>query len=38
MSFISINKIFEGRLFRIPDYQRGYAWRSDKEVVAIQEY
>lgn len=22
----SINDIFENRLYRIPDYQRGYAW------------
>ena len=22
----SIENIFSGRLFRIPDYQRGYAW------------
>ena len=21
-----INDIFHGRIFRIPDYQRGYAW------------
>ena len=35
MEFKSINNIFENRLFRIPDYQRGYAWRSDKEVVAF---
>jgi len=24
---LSINKIFTDRIFRIPDYQRGYAWR-----------
>lgn len=37
MDFISLNQVFENRLFRIPDYQRGYAWRSDgdKEVVAF---
>ena len=37
MELLSLNKIFENRLFRIPDYQRGYAWRSDadKEVVAF---
>lgn len=35
MDLKSINNIFENRLFRIPDYQRGYAWRSDKEVVTF---
>ena len=37
MNFKSISDIFERRIFRIPDYQRGYAWRSDadKEVVAF---
>jgi hypothetical protein len=23
---LTVEKLFEGRLFRIPDYQRGYAW------------
>lgn len=37
MDFKTVNDIFINRLFRIPDYQRGYAWRSDddKEVVAF---
>lgn len=37
MDLKTLNDIFESRLFRIPDYQRGYAWRSDadKEVVAF---
>lgn len=35
MNLISINTVFENKLFRIPDYQRGYAWREDKEVVAF---
>lgn len=35
MNFKSLNDIFENKLFRIPDYQRGYAWRADKEVVAF---
>lgn len=35
MDLKSINEIFgNNRLFRIPDYQRGYAWRSE-EVVAF---
>ena len=33
MEFKSLNQIFENRIFRIPDYQRGYAWRSDVEVL-----
>ncbi len=37
MDFVSLDQIFNNRVFRIPDYQRGYAWRSeeDKEVVAF---
>jgi uncharacterized protein with ParB-like and HNH nuclease domain len=23
---LSIQQLFEGRVFRVPDYQRGYAW------------
>lgn len=28
----SIAQLFEHRLFRIPDYQRGYAWRKDQLI------
>lgn len=28
----SLGKLFNERLFRIPDYQRGYAWRQDQLV------
>lgn len=28
----SISEIFSNRSFRIPDYQRGYAWRKDKQL------
>ncbi|MBA6125309.1 DUF262 domain-containing protein [Pseudomonas fulva] len=24
---LSVAKLFEGRLFRIPDYQRAYSWQ-----------
>ncbi len=24
---ISLSTLFQNRLFRIPDYQRGYAWK-----------
>lgn len=33
MKFVTLEQIFSNRLFRIPDYQRGYAWRSDVEIV-----
>ncbi len=33
----SLNEIFEKRFFRIPDYQRGYAWRADKEIKEFWE-
>ena len=29
---LSMSKLFSDRLFRIPDYQRGYAW-TDKEIA-----
>ena len=25
---ISLSKLFDKRIFRIPDYQRGYAWEN----------
>ncbi|MBL8892357.1 MAG: DUF262 domain-containing protein [Planctomycetaceae bacterium] len=28
---LTLSKIFSERLFRIPDYQRGYAW-TDKQL------
>jgi uncharacterized protein with ParB-like and HNH nuclease domain len=28
---LTLSKIFTERLFRIPDYQRGYAW-TDKQL------
>lgn len=35
MELLSVNQVFENKVFRIPDYQRGYAWRADKEVLAF---
>lgn len=35
MDFLSLSEVFSNRLFRVPDYQRGYAWRKDKEVLAF---
>lgn len=28
----SLNEIFQYKLFRIPDYQRGYAWKESQLV------
>ena len=25
-NIVSLNNLFFGRLFRVPDYQRGYSW------------
>lgn len=33
MNFVTLEKIFSNRLFRIPDYQRGYAWRSGVKAI-----
>ena len=27
---VSLNELFHNRIFRIPDYQRGYAWKEDQ--------
>lgn len=29
---ISLSTLFQNRLFRIPDYQRGYAWKKEQLV------
>ncbi len=40
---LSLNKIFKEKIFRIPDYQRGYAWKSEQlrdfweDVINIQD-
>src|SRR5690554_3767814 len=33
-NLVTIGELFEGRLFRIPDYQRGFSW-SEKELDAL---
>lgn len=35
MNFVSLSQVYSNKVFRIPDYQRGYAWRKDKEVLAF---
>jgi len=31
----SISEIFSNRSFRIPDYQRGYAWKKEKQLIDL---
>ena len=33
MNLKSLNDIFENRILRIPDYQRGFAWRQQHEIL-----
>ena len=33
-SLESLNSIFQKRIFKIPDYQRGYAWQK-KQLIEI---
>lgn len=28
VSFVNIRKLLQDRLFKVPDYQRGYAWET----------
>ncbi len=35
-NLISLSKLFSERIFRIPDYQRGYSW-TEKEIEAFWE-
>ena len=32
-----LSKVFSDTYFRIPDYQRGYAWRDDKQLSELWE-
>src|ERR1035437_5800097 len=34
----SLDSLFEKKIFRIPDYQRGYAWVQDKHNKQLQEF
>jgi uncharacterized protein with ParB-like and HNH nuclease domain len=34
LSSINLNELFSTRVFRIPDYQRGYAWK-DKQLIEL---
>lgn len=32
MELSSLNEVFQGKLFRIPDYQRGYSWQKQQLI------
>ncbi|MDP1817959.1 MAG: DUF262 domain-containing protein [Leadbetterella sp.] len=36
VGLFNIKEIFDGKIFRIPDYQRGYSWKED-HINAIWE-
>ena len=35
MDLLSIDKIFEKKIFRIPSYQRGFSWSNNQEVNVL---
>lgn len=32
-NLVSLSKLFDKRIFRIPDYQRGYAWEKHNLMI-----
>lgn len=34
---LSIQQLFEGRVFRVPDYQRGYAWEARQRTEFLED-
>ncbi len=34
---LTIEGLFEGRIFRVPDYQRGYAWESQQRTEFLED-
>jgi hypothetical protein len=34
---LSVQQLFEGRIFRVPDYQRGYAWESQQRTEFLED-
>ncbi|MDD3358443.1 MAG: DUF262 domain-containing protein [Parabacteroides sp.] len=34
MAAINLSELFNNKIFRIPDYQRGYAW-SEKQLTEL---
>ena len=43
VKYLSIKELFQGRIFRIPDYQRGFSWEKEhceafwKDLINLQE-
>jgi uncharacterized protein with ParB-like and HNH nuclease domain len=34
---LSVEQLFTGRLFRVPDYQRGYAWDPLQRIEFLED-
>ena len=34
---LSVQQLFEGRVFRVPDYQRGYAWEEQHRTEFLED-
>ena len=34
---LSVQQLFEGRVFRVPDYQRGYAWETQQRTEFLED-
>lgn len=34
---LSVQQLFEGRVFRVPDYQRGYAWEARQRAEFLED-
>lgn len=34
---LSLQQLFEGRVFRVPDYQRGYAWEEQQRTEFLED-
>src|SRR5438105_2034799 len=34
---LSVEQLFAGRLFHVPDYQRGYAWESQQRTEFLED-
>jgi hypothetical protein len=34
---LSLQQLFEGRVFRVPDYQRGYAWETQQRTEFLED-
>jgi uncharacterized protein with ParB-like and HNH nuclease domain len=34
---LTVQQLFEGRVFRVPDYQRGYAWEARQRTEFLED-